>query len=271
MYSKFQLSLRYLGYYFSASNGKGHGMHSPFVFEFISSVLNDKTIYPAYFEVEKLRTQLLQDQSEITIEDWGAGSVTSKSNQRTVASIAKNAAKPAKYGQLLFRIIKYYQPQNMLELGTSLGITTAYLSLANPLASLVTLEGAHALVTLGRQNLASLDISNVEIIQGQFDENLPGVIKETKEAKEYSSVDFAFVDGNHRYEPTVKYFYQLLSVRNNQSIFVFDDIHWSREMEQAWDLIKNHPEVMCSIDLFFIGIVIFRKEFKEKQNFCIRF
>lgn len=271
MYSKFQLGIKYLGYYFSASNGKGHGMHSPFVFEFITRVLNDHTIYPAYYEVEKLRNHLLQDQSEITIEDWGAGSVTNKSNSRTVASVARNAAKPAKYGQLLFRIIKYYQPQNILELGTSLGITTSYLSLANSSAKLVTLEGASAIVEKARLNLNTLDISNVEIIKGQFDETLPVVIEAINETKEKPFVDFVFVDGNHRYEPTVKYFNQLLSARNNESIFIFDDIHWSREMEQAWEFIRTHPDVKCSVDLFFIGIIFFRREFKEKQHFCIRF
>jgi predicted O-methyltransferase YrrM len=85
-----------------------------------------------------------------------------------------------------------------------------------------------------------------------------------------STVDFAFIDGNHRKEPTEKYFNELLAKTNNDSILVFDDIHWSREMEAAWDTIKNSPAVTCSIDLFFIGIVFFRKEFKEKQHFKIR-
>ncbi len=127
MYSKFQLGLKYLHYYFTASNSKGHGMHSPFVFEFITRVLNDKTDYPAYSHVENLRKQLLKDQSVVTVEDFGAGSSIDKTNQRTIASIAKNAAKPAKFGQLLHRMVKHYQPQTILELGTSLGITTSYL------------------------------------------------------------------------------------------------------------------------------------------------
>ncbi|MGZ8559631.1 MAG: O-methyltransferase [Chitinophagaceae bacterium] len=265
MYSIFQLSLKYLTYYLSASNSKGHGMHSPFVFEFIIKVLNDKTVYPAYCVVENLRQQLLKDQTVLSFKDFGAGSVVDKTNQRTVASIAKNAAKPAKFGQLLYRMVRHYQPRTILELGTSLGITTSYLSLARPDAKLITLEGAPAIAETARQNFKTLNIQPVEIVTGNFDETLSSVISKL------SSVSFVFIDGNHRREPTESYFNQLLPKTNNESILIFDDIHWSKEMEQAWATIKQHPSVYCSIDLFFIGIVLFRKEFKEKRHFVIRF
>ena len=98
MYSRFQLVYQFLRYYLNASNGKGHGIHSPFVFEFITKILNDRTNYPAYQEVEMLRKKLLLDETLLSIEDFGAGSSGSKSNQRTVASIAKNAAKSKKFG-----------------------------------------------------------------------------------------------------------------------------------------------------------------------------
>jgi len=265
MYSSFQLVTKYLHYYFTASNSKGHGMHSPFVFEFITKVLNDKTKYPAYQQVEDLRKQLLKDQTVLTIEDFGAGSTVDKTNQRTISSIAKNAAKPAKFGQLLHRMAKHYQPRTILELGTSLGITTSYLALAKPGKKLITMEGAAAIAETARQNFKSLKLKNVEIVTGNFDDTLSAVIGQL------SSVNFVFIDGNHRREPTEKYFNQLLPVTNNDSILIFDDIHWSKEMEQAWETIKQHPSVRCTIDLFFIGIVLFRQEFKEKQHFSVRF
>lgn len=265
MYSKLQLAVKYLHHYFAASDSKGHGMHSPFVFEFITKVLNDKTNYPAYQKVEDLRKQLVKDQTVLTIEDFGAGSTADKTNQRSIASITKNAAKPAKYGQLLHRMIRHYQPQAILELGTSLGITTSYLSLAKPDAKLITMEGATAIAATARQNFKTLKLNNVEIVTGNFNDTLSTVIDQL------SSVNFVFVDGNHRREPTERYFSQLLPVTNNDSILIFDDIHWSREMEQAWNTIKQHPSVRCTIDLFFIGIVLLRQEFKEKQHFVVRF
>jgi predicted O-methyltransferase YrrM len=265
MYSRPQLLLKYLQYYFTASNGKGHGMHSPFVFEFITKILNDKTIYPEYEKVEALRNQLLNDNTILEIEDFGAGSVVDKKSKRSVSSIAKNAVKPKKFGQLLFRIIKYYQPVTILELGTSLGITTSYLSLAKPDGRLITMEGSKEIAEVTKRNFRNLEIRNIEIVEGNFDSTLSSVIRGL------STVDFVFIDGNHRKEPTERYFKELLSKTNNYSILVFDDIHWSSEMEAAWETIKKDPAVNCSIDLFFIGIVFFRKEFKEKQHFTIRF
>jgi predicted O-methyltransferase YrrM len=265
MYSKFQLALKYLQYYFTASSGKGHGIHSPFVFEFITKVLNDKTNYPAYKQVEDLRQQLLKNKKLLSIDDMGAGSTVSKTNQRTIASIAKNAAKTEKFGQLLYRMVKYYQPETILELGTSLGITTSYLAKANPDAKVITLEGAKPVAAIANENFTTLQIPNIEVIEGNFDDTLLPV------TGQLSTVDFAFIDGNHRLQPTKKYFETLLLKANNLSIIILDDIHWSREMEQAWQYCKDHSSVTLSIDLFFIGILIFRKEIKGKQHFSIRF
>ena len=240
-------------------------MHSPFVFDFITKLLNDKTVYPEYEKVESLRKQLLTDKTILEVEDFGAGSSVTKTNRRSIASIASLAAKPKKYGQLLFRMIKYYQPGNILELGTSLGITSSYLSLARPDAKVITMEGSKAISNVASQIFKSYGLNNIELIEGNFDENLSSVVDRL------SSIDFAFIDGNHRQEPTERYFYQLLSKINNNSILVFDDIHWSKEMEAAWENIKDDPAVTCSIDLFFIGIIFFRNEFKEKQYFDIRY
>jgi hypothetical protein len=265
VYNHFQLGFKYLRYYLTASNGKGHGTHSPFIFHFINKILNDKKHYPAYDKVESLRSRLLKDGTILMIEDYGAGSSVSKTNKRTVASIAKNAAKPKKFGQLLFRMVKEYQPKTILELGTSLGITTSYLSLARPEANIITMEGAGEVAAKASRNFKESGSGNVTIEQGDFDKSLSSVINGL------SSVDFVFIDGNHRQVPTEKYFCQLLSKSDSDSIFIFDDIHWSKEMEAAWETIKNHPLVRCTADLFFIGIVFFRPEFHEKQHFVIRY
>ena len=265
MYSPLKLAFKYLNYYFSASNGKGHGIHSPFVFEFITEVLNDKTVYAAYNEVEELRWQLVKNKSILNIDDFGAGSSVSKTNQRTIASIAKNAAKSKKFGQLLYRMVKFYQPQTILELGTSLGLTTSYLAKANMDSKVITLEGAKEIIAVAKENFNNLRVQNVEIAEGDFNKTLPTTIGQL------STVNLAFIDGNHRLQPTIQYFETVLTKTNNFSILVLDDIHWSKEMEQAWKYCKDHSSVTLSIDLFFIGILIFRKEIKEKQHFSIRF
>ncbi len=265
MFSKWQLATKYLNYYLTASNGKGHGMHSPFIFHFITKVLNDQQHYPAYDIVENLRQQLMKEKSLLTIEDLGAGSSLNDTNKRTIASIAKNAAKPKKFGQLLYRMVKTYQPASILELGTSLGISTSYMASANPAGSIITMEGAGEVAAVALRNFQQLGLTNITIEEGNFDTVLPTVLSRVPK------VDLAFIDGNHRQEPTERYFGELLPQLNNDSMLVFDDIHWSREMEHAWDTVKAHPSVRCTVDLFFIGIVFFRTEFREKRDFAIRF
>lgn len=240
-------------------------MHSPFVYDFIISVLNDKTHYADYDRVETLRRQLLADNTILEVNDLGAGSAKNNHPGRSIADIARHAAKPPKFGQLLYRMAKYYQPQHVLELGTSLGITTQYLAMARPGGSLTTIEGAATVATVAEEKIKAAGIGNVQLLQGNFDELLPEVLKTRPRP------DLVFIDGNHREEPTVRYFEQLATVAHNDTILIFDDIHWSREMEQAWAHIKAHPAVSCTIDLFFIGIVLFRQEFREKQDFAIRF
>lgn len=265
MYSAPRMLFSYLRYWLTAANGKGHGMHSPFVYAFIRDVLNDRKQYPEYAITEQLRAGLKRDNRLLSVDDFGAGSVTGSDRQRSVASIAASAAKPPKYGQLLFRMVRYYQPAAILELGTSLGITTHYLSLANPAASVLTMEGAAQIARIATDGFVASALGNTRLQEGNFDQTLPALL-----ATGYRP-DFVFIDGNHRKEPTLRYFEWLLPVAGNDCIFVFDDIHWSAEMESAWHVIKNHPAVTCSIDLFFIGIVVFRKEFHEKQDFIIRF
>ena len=265
MYSKISLSKKYLRYYLSASNSKGHGIHSPFVFDFVKNVLNDKRNFYAYAQIEDLRERLLKDETVIEVEDFGAGSVIAKSKSRSVADIAKHAAKNKKLAQLLFRISDYFQPKTMIELGTSLGISSAYLASPCPNAKIITIEGSASIAEIARKNFQSLALKNIEPITGDFDQALPSVLNTLHE------IDLAFVDGNHRKQPTLAYFSQLLEHGAPASVFIFDDIHWSEEMEQAWEIIKQHERITLTIDLFFIGLIFFREGFKAKQHFTIRF
>jgi predicted O-methyltransferase YrrM len=265
MYSSFQLALKYFKYRTFSSNGKGHGIHSPFVFEFITNVLNDKRVFDCFRYVESLREELKSNTVEINVPDFGAGSRMQLNNKRKISAIANSSLKPKKYSQLLFRIVHYYKPLSVLEIGTSLGITTSYLSFANPKADIITMEGAPEVASIAHANFERLNLSNIKIIEGNFDETLPIAISQL------STLNFVFIDGNHRKEPTLNYFNQLVNLSTQSSIFIFDDIHWSKEMEDAWNEIKQHPLITLSIDLFFIGIVFFRTEQKVKEHFIIRF
>ncbi len=265
MYSLVKIASKYIRYFITASNGKGHGVHSPFVFDFIKNVLTDKRHFYAYDSVEDIRKKMITDETVLTIQDYGAGSTAVKGDQRKVSSIARSSLKPAKYSQLLFRMVNYYKPQSIIELGTSLGVTSAYLAEANTNAKVYTFEGAGEVAAVAQKNLQQLNISNIHLIEGNFDETLQ------HQLSQLTQVDFAFVDGNHRKEPTLRYFKQLLEKAGDSSIFIFDDIHWSQQMEEAWQEIISHSRVTLSIDLFFIGLVFFRPQQKKVQHFSVRF
>jgi len=235
------------------------------VFDFIVHVLNDKRNYEAYDKVEALRHRLLQDQTMLQVRDLGAGSSISAGSQRSVAQIAKHAAKSRKWARLLFRIARYYKSGTILELGTSLGISTAYLASSHEGARVTTCEGSPQIAAMAKKNMESLQLTSVRVAEGDFDETLHDILQELH------SVDLAFIDGNHRLEPTIRYFEQILLCCKDSSIIILDDIHWSSEMEKAWQHIQDHPAVTATIDLFFIGLVVFRKEFREKQHFRIRY
>jgi len=293
MYSRLQIVRKYILYYLTASNGKGHGVHSPFVYDFIRNVLNDQRVYDAYGPIGVLRSKLLKDKTLLEVEDMGAGSAHAGGRRRTVGEIARHAAKPEKLGRLLYRIAGYYRSQAIVELGTSLGLSTAYLALGAasgelraadgelPAASyklqaaseedsregcvrVWTIEGAGAVAAAAAKNFRELGLEEIRSVVGNFDEKLEGVLEQA------GTIDLAFVDGNHRLEPTLRYFHLLMSRCAPSSILIFDDIHWSGEMEAAWARIQDDPRVYMTIDLFFIGLVVLRDEFKVKQHFVIR-
>jgi predicted O-methyltransferase YrrM len=265
MYSRIRLAKKFIKYYLTAANAKGHGVHSPFVFNFIRLVLNDKNLYNEYRKVELLRHSLSHNHFELKVDDMGAGSLVSSFERRTISQIVNTAAKPRKYAQLLYRMTHYYHPDVMLELGTSLGISSAYMALGNPAGKLITLEGAKQVSNIATDIFKQLNLTNIEALVGNFDNLLPEVLSRLQ------SVDLVFIDGNHRKEPTLNYFNLLLGKVKNASVIIIDDIHWSDEMEEAWEIIKNNPAVHLTIDLFFMGIVFFKDEFKIKQHFTIRY
>ncbi len=254
-----QIILRFLKFYWQAQTR--YNVHSPFVFAFTEAVLEDDRWYYAFSEVEALREFLLPDTHQIEITDLGAGSELTPGKLRTIGSLVKHSASRAFICQWLFRTVNHCKPKTMLELGTSLGIGTAYQASAALNARFITLEGCPNVAKYARKNLEMLKVKNVEQRLGRFEDCLPAALADL------GQLDYVFIDGNHRKEPTLHYFEQCLANAHEGSVFVFDDIHWSAGMVEAWDNIRAHPRVTVSVDLFYIGIVFFRKENKTKEHF----
>ncbi|GAB3901247.1 class I SAM-dependent methyltransferase [Larkinella knui] len=242
-----------------------HSLHSPFVFDLYSNLIRrDNPGEQRFAPIRALQQELLKDARKIQITDFGAGSRINASRERAVRDIAKNSQKPARFGRLLYRLIQRFDSRTIVDLGTSLGITTLYEATAAPAAQILTFEGCPQTAAVAQRNFRKLNYQNIEIITGNIDETL------AERLKTVPAIDLAFFDANHRYEPTVRYFETCLLKVHNDTCFIFDDIHWSDEMEQAWDTIKAHPAVTVSIDLFYVGLVFFRSQ-QPKQDFILKF
>jgi predicted O-methyltransferase YrrM len=241
-----------------------HGIHSPFVYHLVDEVIYDAKPREIYRGIEQLRRELLKDDRTITITDLGAGSHVNNNRKKRVRQIAKNALKPAKLAQLIHRLAAEFKPQNILELGTCLGITTAYLAKAGTSSSVITIEGCPETASVAAENFKKLGIQNVELVTGNFDIVLPQLTGKQK------FLDFVFVDGNHRKDATLNYFNICLPLLHEGSVMIFDDIYWSSDMKDAWEQIKADPRVTVTVDLFWIGLVFFRRG-QAKEHFRVKF
>lgn len=249
---------RYLRYLYHAKNE--HAVHSPFVYDLYTNIIKERKPYYIFANIESVRSRLLLNNSSIRVTDFGTG----QSSKRKIASIATNSLKNTKAAELLFRLVNHFQSKYILELGTSLGITTSYLAAVNAGVEIHTLEGCPETAEVARKNFEILRLENITLHVGAFEETLEGVLNNLP------NLDFVFIDGNHRKAPTIQYFERCLKKANHSTIFVLDDIHWSSEMEEAWMELKSRPVVTASIDLFEVGILII-DENVQKQDYILRF
>ena len=251
----------YLNFLWNSKNE--HGVHSPFVFDLVTKCFYDTKKYTEYSILKEYRKSLLKNKNYIEVTDFGAGSKVFKSNKRQISKIAQTAGISQKRAELLFQITNYFKPDSVLELGTSLGLATSSLALGNPKATIKTLEGCQNTIHQCQLQLQKFNLNTVEFINTEFSSYLK------KFQIPNSKFQLIYFDGNHSKLATLNYFESLLPTITNESVWIFDDIHWSPEMEEAWEIIKNHPQVTVSIDTFLWGIVFFRTE-QEKEHFVIR-
>ena len=253
------LATSYLNFLKKATNQ--HGVHSPFVYNLVTKCFYNSKPNVAYTKLNSYRTQLYKSNKTITITDFGAGSKVFSSNKRVVSKMAKTAGTTKFRARLLYRTIAYFNPENILELGTSLGIGTQAMAIGNPKATITSIEGCSATAKTTQSFLQNNGITNVTIHNSTFQEFL--------NQTQLPQFDFIYIDGNHQKEATISYFNQLLATAHNDSVWVFDDIYWSAQMQEAWQYIKQHPKVTVTIDTFYWGFVFFRKE-QRKEDFYIR-
>ena len=240
-------------------------MHSPFVFDLSVALLEDDRWYYAFRDVELVRRKMLDSDVGVEVLDLGSGGAGASGVQkRRVRQIARQSGSSVGQGQMLFRLANHLHPKNMLELGTSLGIGAMYLASAVREARFLSLEGSPEIAHIARLNLELLGLSaHTEVREGAFEQTLKTALQDIQ------SLDFVFFDGNHRPEPTLQYFEQCLAFAHAKAVFVFDDMHWSKGMTEAWEAIQKHPKVTLTLDFFELSLVFIDPDFKAKQHLNI--
>ena len=261
-WKKYPLVRGYFHYWLHAVNE--HSLHAPFIYRLYCDVIRADLNNSAYSSIEAVRQDLLQSKNFILIEDIGAKSLTSSQSRRSIRAIARHSLSSPKFSRLLYRLLAYIEADYVVELGTSLGINTLYLSAARPSAQVFTLEGAPALADRAEDVFSQQNRTNIKLVRGNIDETLPPLLQQLPR------VDLAYLDANHRYEPTVCYFDQITKKAHSNSTVVIDDIYWSAGMQQAWQAIRKHPAVTLSIDLFDAGLVFFRP-LPVRQHYTLMF
>ena len=261
---KLWLAYRYLVFLSRAKTR--YVIHSPFVYELVEKVFKDETKYFEYSMPGRTLRKYKRRTDKVETTDFGkkAGNKEFIISTTTVGKIVRKRSHTVRQLQLLFRISKYFKPNTILEFGTAAGISTLYLSAANPKGKVITMEGCVGLSSVARKCFEKRNLNNIEVITGNFNSSLPLILKSI------SKLDLVFFDGNHREKPTLDYFNQCIEITDENSVFIFDDIHWSPGMERAWKKIKEDTRVSITIDLFWLGLVFFRKGV-AKQDFVIRY
>ncbi len=240
-------------------------IHSPYIYELTKNVIYDKRNFYDFQKIEGLRKKLLKNKKQINIVDLGAGSKIKRSLTKSISEIAKNSAKQKKYGQLFFKLVNHNKYKTIIELGTSLGISTSYLASGNKNAQVITIEGSKEIAKIAQENFNTLNLDNIKSINAPFDEVIDNVLEES------NPLDLLFIDGNHRKEATIRYFKKSLGFIHDQSIVIIDDIYWSKEMTEAWEYIKDHPKVSGTINLYQLGLVFFNPKMLQKTNYYLFF
>jgi predicted O-methyltransferase YrrM len=254
---KFFQTQAYLSYWLDSVDE--HSLHSPFYFDFYTNVVKGSALVEGFDEIERLRNKLIADFRTITVEDHGTG----ENGQRRISDIATWSLSPAKYSALYARIVRHFKAQSIVELGTSLGINCLYLGLKKD-TKVTTFEGSPEVADIAALTLEFANAKNISIVRGNIDVTLPDYLQTVRK------IDLAFLDANHRYKSTMKYFELILPKLKETSVLVLDDIHYSREMETAWKEISRHTLSYGSVDLFRCGIVFFDPSL-NKQNVILQF
>lgn len=255
-----QQAIDFLKYRLNAKNR--HGIHSPFVYRLLDEVIYDFRAKSVYHDIEKLRAELLEYTREIPLDDRDGESINTGKTIKIKSCVGK--LKSTLVLQLIYRLVEELKPLNIIEYGSSLGISTAYLAKAAPQARIIHIDENKETASITAEILRKLNIQNVELHIGDLVASFPLFLKDIPQ------LDVVLIQSAKRRENILNNFKCCLPRLSNNSMMVFENIYQNKEMKEAWNEIKSHPEITVTLDLFQVGLVFIRRA-QAKEDFTIRF
>lgn len=256
--------IEYLRYFIFSGHKRGHGIHSPFVFDLITRVFRNKIDSAIVKNIEDIRKRLKSDHRIIHVRDLGSGSEKLKTDNRRVSDITRYATVPKKYGILLFNLAEEFGKPSIVEFGTSLGISALYMAAGSPESVVYTMEGCPVTSEIAKKNFPDAGVNNIKLLTGSFEDIVPEIIGTGIKP------GMVFIDGNHRKKPVIDYFRKMASVSDSKTVIIIDDIYSSKGMKEVWNEIKTFDKVTLTIDIHRMGIVFFREGI-NRNDYIIRY
>lgn len=254
------MGIRYLLYWIRSRNR--HGIQAPFLYELNDSVWRKDCVELIHEPIEAYRKEMLRSNATIHIQDFGAGFSGKRHRERTVSYITRNSSKPPRYARMLYRLTKALSAQTVLELGTSIGVSSLYMATTG--ARVVTVEGCPQTAALARAGFSRFPDLRIESLNAEFDQAIDTLLNSSEQ------FDLLFIDGHHQFEPTLNYINSCMPILSPRAVVVVDDINWSDEMREAWASLCKDSRFTLTVDVFMLGI-LFRDVDLSKENIEIRY
>jgi len=208
--------------------------------------------------LNQFRADLYTDNRKISFDEIGSTAVM------TVSEVAKRAASPEIWTRFFYQLSKSNRINKVLEIGTNLGVSGQYFLKAlegKKNAKFVTLEGVKGLCDIAEQRFAALSTDQYfEVVHGLYDQTLISIVNKD------IHFDLLFIDGNHSYDATLKYFDLLKNKNADRALVIFDDIHWSVGMRKAWQEIISQKGIVFSVNFFKLGMIVFDPKKSNPTN-----
>ncbi len=240
-----------------------YDVHSPFLGELVEGVFRNRGHKPIFDAIENQRAIYQNCEKRIKKSELGAGSQVLASAEVKISQLARSALAPAWQGRLYHHLTHHFKPSKILELGTCLGISTAYLFSGSPSSEMISIEGDEILASMAMRTLKTLfGTSAPAVCHGTFAAQLPEVLEKL------APIDLVLIDGDHTYASTLNYVHQITPFLSADAIIILHDIHWSSDMHDAWLEIKSSPTFNLALDIFVLGLLCRVPTMLSKKEFA---